>query len=460
MSPDTTGPSHAEVAAPSAPHLTSGAPHPSHLLHDYPIPGGEPLKPSQVLRPASRPHSKAATLLLAIGLIAIGLNLRIAVAAVGPVIANIRQSLGISSSAASLLTTIPVFAFGLFAFIAPTLNRRIGMHRLLGLALFTLSAGIGLRLIPSMTFLLIGTVLVGAAIAIGNVVMPAAIKRDFSHRSGLMMGLYSTALFAGAAAASGLTAPLIPTLGGSWRAALGIWAIPALITLILWVPQLLRSPGLARPATHATHLVADAPTETGEVPFHAILTHPVALAVTAMMGMLSLNYYAILTWAPTLLTDSGMDPATAGGLVAYSAFPGIVASLVSPAIAARTRPHWVPGTAAVVLVLAGYVGLGIWGATGSLTWMTLLGLGQGASISLGLTYIVWRSPDSHHTGHLSTMAQGFGYIVAGIGPLGIGWLHEISHGWTVPLAALAALMLIQLIAGIVASRPVHIHTKI
>ena len=84
--------------------------------------------------------------------------------------------------------------------------------------------------------------------------------------------------------------------------------------------------------------------------------------------------------------------------------------------------------------------------------MTLLGLGQGASISLALSYIAWRSPDARHTAQVSTMAQGFGYLLASLGPIAIGALHSASGSWTVPLAVLAALLVPQLIAGVLASR--------
>jgi MFS family permease len=84
--------------------------------------------------------------------------------------------------------------------------------------------------------------------------------------------------------------------------------------------------------------------------------------------------------------------------------------------------------------------------------MTLLGLGQGASISLSLSYIAWRSPDARHTAQVSTMAQGFGYLLASLGPIGIGAVHTASGSWTVPLVVLAALLVPQLIAGVLASR--------
>lgn len=422
---------------------------PNTDMVNLPTPGAEKASAAPEKTP-----SKWSLLLLGTGLILIGLNLRIGVASIGPVLADIQASLGLSATLVSLLMTIPVFAFGAFAFFTPALTRRLGMHRLLGLTLVVLAVGILLRLQPSLLGLFAGTVLVGAAIAVGNVVMPAAIKQDFSHRVGLMMGLYSTALFVGAAFASGLTAPLLPVMDGNWRLALGVWAIPAVIALVIWLPQLRRGPQPRRPKHAATVKAA-----SHEPPFRAILTDPIAIAVTLLMGLQSASYYTMLTWIPTMLQDAGMSPNEAGLMLAYSAFPGIVASLVTPSVAARMKPTWVPVAIATALVASAYVGLAIAPAEGAYVWMTLIGLGQGATISLSLTFIVWRSPDAHHTGHLSTMSQGFGYLIAGLGPIGIGAVHAATGEWKVPMVVLGVALVVQLLAGIVASRPEHIRAR-
>ena len=405
----------------------------------FPVPIGAPPAPAEVREPAGRPLGRAALLLLGVGLILIGLNLRIGVAAIGPVIGEIRASLGLSATVVSLLTTIPVFVFGAFAFLTPGLTRRLGMHRLLGIVLLVLAAGNLLRHEPSMTALFAGTVLVGIAIAVGNVVMPAAIKQDFAHRAGLMMGLYTMSLFVGAAFASGLTAPLLPVLGGSWRSALAIWALPAGLALLVWLPQLPRSPGRStrRP----------------------ILTDPTAIAVTGFMGLQSVSYYTTVTWVPTILQDAGMEVTAAGGMIAFSAFPAALAALLAPALAARMRPTWLPPVVAVLLLGAAYLGLIIAPASGAVAWMTVLGLGLGAPISLSLTYIVRRSPTTHRTGQLATVSQGFGYLVAGFGPLGIGALHAAADSWAVPLIVLCVVLVGQLVAGVVASRPVFIRVR-
>jgi CP family cyanate transporter-like MFS transporter len=395
-------------------------------------------------------RDRLATAVLTTGLLVISLNLRIGVASVGPVLTNIRDDLGLPAAAVSLLTTIPVVAFGAFAFLTPWLTRRLGMHRLLGMAMAALAAGIALRLQPSLASLFAGTIIAGAAIAIANVVLPAVIKHDFSRRAGLMIGLYSTSLFLGAALGDGLTVPLLPVAGGHWRPALALWSIPAVAAFLIWIPQLFRSPGRTGRAR-----AADAPSAE-EPSFLAILTDPVAIAVTALMGIQSTGYYATLTWLPTLLQDHGMTPHSAGWMLSYSAFPGIAAALVSPALARRIRPTWVPIALSAAADGAAYAGLVIAPVHAAYLWMTLLGLGQGASISLSLSYIAWRSPDTSHTAHVSTMAQGFGYLLASLGPIGIGAIHTASGNWTVPLIVLAVLLVLQVIAGTSASRERHV----
>lgn len=386
------------------------------------------------------------------GLLLVALNLRMGVASVGPVLGAIERSLHLSPSAASLLTTIPVFAFGAFAFLTPVLTRRIGLHRLLGLTMAVLALGIALRLEPHGWALYGGTVLAGAAIAVANVLMPAAIKSDFAHRVGLMMGLYSTALFLSAAIASAAVVPLMGAFG-SWRPALAFWAVPAVVAFLVWLPRALRNPGHARGA----RTVTDAPvTAVDEPTFARLFRDPVAIAVTGFMGLQSLSYYAFLTWVPTVLQDAGVSAHEAGLMLAYSSLPGIVTGVTGPAIARRLRPTWLPVVVVVVLCAAGFVGLLVAPGAGAWVWMTLLGLGQGGAISLSLSYIVWRSPDARHTAHVSTMAQGTGYLLAGLGPLGLGLLHTATGGWTVPIVVLLALLVVQLVAGVAASRDRHV----
>ncbi|KQV00641.1 MFS transporter [Microbacterium sp. Root322] len=414
----------------------------------------EPLDtaPTPLTTPSARHGGVLFGVYVGVGLLLIALNLRMGVASVGPVLPAIERDLGIPSAAAGLLTTIPVFAFGAFAFLTPTLTRRIGLHRLLALTMVVVAVGIGTRLLDSPVALFGGTVLVGAGIAVANVCMPAVIKQDFAHRLGLMMGLYSTALFVGAAAAAAFTVPLMTALDGSWRGALAFWAVPAVLALLVWLPRAVRG------SASVAGTPGDAIAEPRDEPrMSVLLRDPVAWAVTVFMGLQSLSYYAALTWIPTMLQDAGVPLADAGLLLSYSSFPGVAAALLAPMMLRRIRPTWLPVLLSTLLCAAGLIGLLVVpGGVAPWVWMTLLGLGQGTAITLSLTYIVLRAPDAAHTAHLSTMAQGIGYLLAGFGPIGLGILHAAVGGWALPVAALVLLLGVQSVAGAAASRERHV----
>lgn len=267
------------------------------------------------------------------------------------------------------------------------------------------------------------------------------------------MGLYSTALFVGAALASGLTVPLLPLLGGSWRAALAIWALPALLACFLWLPQMFRA-GSSKTARlpDASATTISGPPSASPSLMRAMFKDRIALAVTAFMGIQSTSYYIALTWVPTMLQDAGMDATSAGWMLSFSAFPGVVGALLTPSLAKRFRSPRVPVLVSIALPTAAYLGLAFAPLSATYLWMTLLGLGQGVAISLALSYIVWRSANALMTGQLSTMAQGTGYLFAAIGPIGIGTLYAVTGGWAVPFLAMGLLLVLQLLAGLVASK--------
>ena len=139
-------------------------------------------------------------------------------------------------------------------------------------------------------------------------------------------------------------------------------------------------------------------------------------------------------------------------MLSLSTVAGMVGSLVTPWLAERSRPAWLPVVTSSTLCGLAYVGLMTAPSGGAVVWMLALGAGQGAALSLALGAIVWRSPDPVHAARLSTMAQGIGYLVAGTGPALVGVLHGWTGGWTLPLAVLLVLLVPHSAAGVVAMR--------
>jgi CP family cyanate transporter-like MFS transporter len=387
---------------------------------------------------------------LAAGLVVVAFNLRIAIAAVSPVLDDIQHRYRISSAVGGLLTTTPVICFGVFALLSPRLVRRFSVERLLWASMILLTAGIALRLAPSLILLFVATAIIGAAIAVANVLLPGLIKREFPDVVGLMTGLYVMALSGGAALGAGATIPLERLTGAGWQPTIALCAVPAMVAVVVWTPQLRRG----RPTADGTAAAGPAGRPVG-----GLWRDPVARAVTGFMGLQSLGYYATLSWLPTLFQDHHMTAGEAGWMLSFSSLPAIAASLAAPLIAKRLQRKEIMVVLSIALCALAYVGLVVDPVRLSYVWMASLGLGQGATISLALTYIALRSPDPRHTAQLSTMAQGAGYLIASAGPFGLGALHDLTGGWTVPLLALGALLVPQLLAGLAASQERHVLSK-
>ncbi|MBO1330895.1 MFS transporter [Streptomyces sp. VRA16 Mangrove soil] len=378
--------------------------------------------------------------LLAAGILLIAMNLRPGVVSVSPELDAIRASTGLSGSRAGLLTTLPILCFGLLAPFAAKLSRRIGITRALGAMMALLTTGIALRLAPGLPALFAGTALIGAAISLSNVLVPSVIKRHFQHRTGLMMGLYSVALFCGAALAAGVTVPLGDALGLGWRGAIGVWAVLSALALALWVPQLRRPD--TPPATADTDDGSRTP----------LRRSPLAWQITLLMGLQSLQYYACAAWIPAMLTSEGMSTTEAGWMLSLMSLVGIVGSLTFTVFVGRFRNQVAFSVTGTLLVLGSLVGLIVAPVGGAYAWMLMLGFGAGLLISTALAVIVLRSPDAARAAEMSGMAQGVGYLLAAAGPFLLGALHDATGDWTVPLALLAVLCVPMGIAGVGAGR--------
>jgi CP family cyanate transporter-like MFS transporter len=357
-----------------------------------------------------------------LGVVLVALNLRPAIAALSPVLPDVRIDLGLSRGAAGLLTALPVLCFGALAPAVVVLGRRLGSERAILLGMLALVAGIALRSGGGVILVFAGTLVLGAAITVGNVLVPGLVKQYFPDNAGAVTGLYTAALTGGAALAAGLAAPVRDGLGLSWEPALLLWCLPALVAALVWTPQLRRR-----------HAPAVIPTYGG------VWCSPVAWALAVFMGAQALTFYAVLAWLPTLLQERGVSSTDAGWALAVYNLVGMGTSLVLPALATRRRDQL---PYALLICLAWVVGLvGLAAAPGMhLVWAVVTGLAQGAGIALALTLIVVRARTPNVARQLSGMVQGVGYLLAASGPFLAGALRDSSGGWTAPLAALVAVV--------------------
>jgi CP family cyanate transporter-like MFS transporter len=387
-------------------------------------------------------RSRLRGFLLVLGIVLLAANLRPALTGVAPLIGQIRAETGISNGVAGLLTTLPLLAFGMLSPIAPRVARRFGMERVLLASLLVLAAGILLRWAVAVAALFLGTVVLGAAIAVANVLLPSLVKREFPEHAGLMTSVYTTSLGISAALAAGVSVPLAQLVG--WRGALAVWVLPALLAGVAWLPQLIRSDHPADPSARNAPGVRD------------LWRSSLAWQVTLFMGLQSLSYYMTLTWLPEILQAKGMGAAMAGWMLGLSQAVAIVTMFLAPMVAQRRPSQRGVVVVAVVISGVGALGLLVSGSTASTLWVVLLGLGQGASFSLALTFFALRAPDSGHAAALSGMAQSVGYLLAAGGPFLFGVLRDATGSWKVPLVLLLVITVCLLIAGLGAARDAHV----
>jgi CP family cyanate transporter-like MFS transporter len=396
--------------------------------------------------PAAGPRRSCQTTLLVIAVTAAGFNLRTAIANLPPLFPDLQARLHLSSAVLSLLAATPVICFGAAAAFAAWLNRRFGEEVVLLAALGVLTAGLLLRGAAPGIMLFPGTVLAASAIAILNVLLSSMIKRRSPERAGVLIGTYLTALCVGAIIASLLSVPLYHSSHGSVRLALGLWAAPAALAMLLWLPQL-----RYRVAGGTRAMPISGPTPA---PAH-IKVHRYALAwqVMAFMGLQSLLYYAALSWLPTIFQDRGTSAVTAGNLLALMAVGNLIAALIVPMLA-----HRAPDQRALVAPSMTAMGVGLAGSLwaplgGDWFWVLVLGMGQGACLALAIFFMVARAPDPGVAASLSAFAQSAGYLVASAGPLELGLLHSATSSWNIPVAVLLVLCGCCLVVGIFAARP-------
>ncbi|CAB5522807.1 Inner membrane transport protein YeaN [Pseudomonas putida] len=378
--------------------------------------------------------------LLLLGLVLVALNLRPALSSMAPVLGQVSEGLGLNASQAGLLTTLPVLCLGLFAPLAPVLARRFGSERVVLGILLTLALGIWVRSVLGVTGVFLGSVMAGASIGIIGVLLPGIVKRDFPQHAGTLTGVYTMALCLGAALAAGATVPLARHFDDSWALGLGFWLVPALIAMVVWLPQARQGHGLHKVAYRVRGLWRD----------------PLAWQVTLYMGLQSSLAYIVFGWLPSMLIGRGLSPTEAGLVLSGSVIVQLVSSLSAPWLATRGKDQRLAIVIVMLVTLAGLFGClyapvsGLWG------WAVVLGLGQGGTFALALTLIVLRSKDSHVAANLSSMAQGVGYTLASAGPFAVGLVHDLTGGWTAVGWIFAALGIGAILFGLGAGRALHV----
>jgi len=375
-------------------------------------------------------------------IVLIGFNLRPSVSGLGPILREISHALGFSPVVAGVLTTAPVICFGLVGPFAPGLAHRIGTERLILFCLASLTVGTAIRGLGGTELLFVGMAVVGLSIGVINILLPSIIKQDFPKRIGALTGFYTSALCAGAAASALLTPPFERAIGGTWRWGLGIWAVPAVLAFLLWLPQL-----ALRRATNRR--------QSGLR--HGLWRNALAWRVTAYITALTSLAYTMFAWGPAMLQDRGMSVDGSSQQMALCFIVQAFSGFFVPLWAARRRDQRGYAMVSAAIALAGLLGWVFAPISTIAFWSLLAGIGQGGAFGLALALIGLRSGNAESAAQLSGMAQTICYVVGGlIGPFAVGLVHQWSGGWPAVAILFVAIAAVGIWAGWGAGRPLTV----
>lgn len=383
----------------------------------------------------------ARRVLMIAGFLLVAANLRVALTSVGPLVETIRTDLRLTAGEAGFIGTLPLLTFAVVSPLIPRVTRRVGTDQMLWIALALLATGIVLRSLPVTGLLWVGTVLLGVAIAIGNVLMPSLIKRDFPDRVHAMTGVYTAVIGIVASTAAGVAVPLAGALPGGWRTSLGCWAGLVLIALAVWTPRITRRRTAA----------AAADTDKAATPWRSLL----AWECAGFMALSACGFYTVFSWYSSILQSYGTSETTAGWLLFAYQLIGVVMSFVMPVVLSRMRDQRAAAVVSALLAMTGYLGL-LFAPGLAVLWVLVTGFGAGGVFFLALAFFSLRAADPRSSAALSGMGQSIGYLVAAVGPVLFGFLHDVTGGWRTPLAVLAGVAAAHALIGLRAGRDAHV----
>ncbi|MDF2178128.1 cyanate transporter [Aliiglaciecola sp. CAU 1673] len=369
-------------------------------------------------------------LLLGVILLLIGLNLRPVLASVGPLLVAIQADLDMSFSQASFLTSLPVLAMGGACFFGFRLADYVGLNRVISAALVLLTAAIGLRFwVDSSAMLILTALLAGLGIALIQALIPALIKARFADKVSMMMGLYVTAIMAGATFAA-YGSPLLAQ-SASWREGLGHWLWPALLALLLWLSWTKANPSDENNQNKGTRL--------------RFWGNKRAWHLALLFGVGTGAYVCVLAWLAPYAMERGYSDQQAGLLLAYLTLMEVVAGLLFPYLVQHKSDRRPMMMLLCLLQVLGFAGLALAPELGLFLWATLMGLGIGGMFPLAMILTLDHQHDPIAAGRLTAFVQGIGYLLAGVAPYFAGVIRDNLQGFEAAwllLASGAALMLL------------------
>lgn len=384
---------------------------------------------------------RSGRVLVVVGIVLMAATLRIAVASLSPVIDRIGADFPLPAALVGLIGMAPPAAFAVTGMLTPSLERRVGLERLALVAAGVATAGLAVRAVVGDAWSLFAvTVALFAAVGIGNVLLPAVVKKYFPDSVGTLTAVYTTSMAVATFVPPLVAVPLADSLG--WRLSFAVWAAVAAASLIPWIAITMRARA-SRPEQ------MDEP--RADV-LRRLVRLPLAWALVVSFAVNASVVYAAFAWLPQILVDvAGANEEQAGALLALFAIMGLPCSFVVPLLVARYR---IVGALYVVAVTTGLVavaGLLVAPTAATALWVALLGMPP-LLFPMMLVLLGLRTRTHETAVALSGFVQSVGYGIAALVPLTIGVLREVTGGWTSSIAVFGVVIALAIPAALVVTR--------
>ena len=287
-----------------------------------------------------------------------GIDMRITMLAVPPLVPLIHRELGLDEKQVAALVSLPVLLFAVAAVPGSLLIAKFGVRGALvaGLgvvALFGAMRGLG----PSTPVLFGATSLMGIGIAVVQPAFPTLVRAWFPRRIALATAVFSNGFLVGETIPSALTTPVgvLQIAHGDWRWALAFWSVFVAVTAI------------------AIALVAPARGPRPDVParwWPSWMEGP-AVRIGVVMGMASAVYFGTNAFIPDYLDQThrhNLIPATLAVLNGSQLFTAPAVALWDRVLMGRAG---FMGSA--VLMVIAQVGIIFTPGAGVIAWAGVIG---------------------------------------------------------------------------------------
>ncbi|MDS5252153.1 CynX/NimT family MFS transporter [Streptococcus pneumoniae] len=367
------------------------------------------------------------------GIILIGVSLRTPFTVLPIILGNISQGLEVEVSSLGVLTSLPLLMFTLFSPFSTRLAQKIGLEHLFTYSLFFLTIGSLIRLI-NLPLLYLGTLMVGASVAVINVLLPSLIQANQPKKIGFLTTLYVTSMGIATALASYLAVPI--TQASSWKGLILLLTLLCLATFLVWLPN-----------HRYNHRLAPQTKQKSQI---KVMRNKQVWAIIIFSGFQSLIFYTVMTWLPTMSIHAGLSSHEAGLLTSILSLISIPFSMTIPSLTTSlsTRNRQLMLT---LVSLAGVVGISMlfFPINNFIYWLAihlLIGTTTSALFPYLMVNFSLKTSAPEKTAQLSGLSQTGGYILAAFGPTLFGYSFDLFHSWVPSVAALLLIDILMTVA--------------